>query len=119
LTSTGARIAEEEKQLKTVWEMVDWEAKIAALEARVKPDFVEPEIDRTSDGVNLPVDLSVLTDERPSGWKEGVDMTVEMSLRIFLRHFRKDNQAFGDGIVKAMSKLFNKREDEDGEEGKS
>jgi serine/threonine protein kinase/ankyrin repeat protein len=119
LTGTDARTAEEEKQLRKVWEMVDWEAKIAALEARVKPDFVEPEIDRTSDGVNLPVDLSVLTDERPSGWKEGVDMTVEMSLRIFLRHFRKDNQAFGDGIVKAMSKLFNKREDEDGEEGKS
>jgi serine/threonine protein kinase len=121
VTGSGQSHAEEEKQrLKMVWEIMDWNAKIAALESRVKPDFVEPEIDRTSAGVNLPVDLSVLTDERPSGWKEGVEMTSEMSLRIFLRHFRKDNQAFGDGIVKAMSKMFNTREDDEGgEQGKS
>jgi serine/threonine protein kinase/ankyrin repeat protein len=121
VTGAGQNCVEEEKQqLKMVWEVMDWNAKIAALEARVKPDFVEPEIDRTSEGVNLPVDLSVLTDERPSGWKEGVEMTSEMSLRIFLRHFRKDNQAFGDGIVKAMSKMFNTREDDEGgEQGKS
>lgn len=35
-----------------------------------------------------PVDLSALTEERPSGWSEGCEMTDEMTLRILLRHFR-------------------------------
>jgi ankyrin repeat protein len=35
-----------------------------------------------------PVDLSALTEERPDGWSEGCEMTDEMMLRIFLRHFR-------------------------------
>ncbi|KAF2791697.1 hypothetical protein K505DRAFT_248366 [Melanomma pulvis-pyrius CBS 109.77] len=37
-----------------------------------------------------PVDLSALTEERPSGWSEGCEMTDEMTLRIFLHHMRND-----------------------------
>ncbi|KAK3306073.1 serine/threonine protein kinase [Chaetomium strumarium] len=94
----------------------DYTSRIEALEARLKPDFEEPPIDRDSQEVNMPVDLSVLTDERPTGWTEGAEMTAEMSLRIFLRHFRNENQLFGDAVVKAMSKMFNRREPEEGEE---
>lgn len=35
-----------------------------------------------------PVDLSVLTEERPSGWSEGCEVTDEMALRILLRQCR-------------------------------
>jgi hypothetical protein len=44
------------------------------------------------------------------------------SLRIFLKHFRNNNHLFRDAVVKAISKIFNKREDREdgeGEEGKS
>lgn len=34
------------------------------------------------------VDLSVMTEEKPSGWREGVESTQEMSMRTFLRYFR-------------------------------
>jgi ankyrin repeat protein len=37
---------------------------------------------------NRPVDLSRLSEEKPSGWTEGCEMTNEMSMRIFLRYFR-------------------------------
>jgi hypothetical protein len=105
----GGGGGEEEKRVREMWDEVDWEGRIAALEVKVKPDFVEPEIDRDGAEVNMPADLSVLTDERPSGWRDGVEMTAEMSLRIFLKHFRKDNELFGEEISKAMHKMFNKR----------
>ncbi|KAK4235382.1 Serine/threonine-protein kinase HT1 [Achaetomium macrosporum] len=98
---------------------LDYASIIGALEARLKPDFEEPPIHRESKEVNMPADLSVLTDERPTGWTEGAEMTSEMSLRIFLKYFRNDNQLFGDAIVKAMSKMFNKRDDGDEEEKKA
>ncbi|TLD28277.1 hypothetical protein PspLS_04132 [Pyricularia sp. CBS 133598] len=37
---------------------------------------------------NMPVDLSVLTEEQPTGWYEGVEMTQLMALRVFLKTFR-------------------------------
>lgn len=37
---------------------------------------------------NMPVDLGRLTEEKPSGWREGCEMTNEMCMRIFLRLFR-------------------------------
>ncbi|KAK0649324.1 hypothetical protein B0T16DRAFT_409837 [Cercophora newfieldiana] len=92
---------------------IDFDTRITVLEGKATKDFVEPEIDRDSEAVNLPVDLSVLTEEKPSGWTDGCEMTAEMSLRIFLKHFRKDNQTFGDEIVKEMGKLFNKRGDDE------
>jgi hypothetical protein len=109
---------DESDSAEEVARLEDYARRISALEARLKPDFEEPPIDRDSPEANMPADLSVLTDERPTGWSEGVKMTSEMSLRIFLRHFRNDNQLFGDAVVKAMSKMFNKREEGDGEEGK-
>ncbi|KAK3347038.1 serine/threonine protein kinase [Lasiosphaeria hispida] len=115
-TEAAAVSPTEQENLREVWGGVDFEARIQGLEGRLVSDFVMPEIRRDGEEVNLPVDLSVLTDEKPSNWTEGCEMTSEMSLRIFLKHFRKDNQMFGDGIVKAMSKLFNKRSyDSDGE----
>ncbi|KAK0729509.1 hypothetical protein B0H67DRAFT_1612 [Lasiosphaeris hirsuta] len=107
----------EQENLREVWSGVDFEARIQGLEGRLASDFAMPEIRRDGEEVNLPVDLSVLTDEKPTHWSEGCEMTSEMSLRIFLKHFRKDNQIFGDGIVKAMGKLFNKRNDESDDEG--
>ncbi|KAK1832949.1 hypothetical protein QBC39DRAFT_62228 [Podospora conica] len=83
------------------------ESRILDLKKRAAVSSEEPEIVRDEEA-NLPVDLSVLTEEKPSGWEEGCKMTQEMSLRIFLRHFRADNSLFGDGIVKQMGKLFNK-----------
>jgi serine/threonine protein kinase/ankyrin repeat protein len=35
------------------------------------------------------VDLSVMTEEKPSGWREGVESTQEMSLRTFLKFMRR------------------------------
>ncbi|KAG7284599.1 hypothetical protein NEMBOFW57_010977 [Staphylotrichum longicolle] len=100
-----------------MWNTADALRRVGLLESRVKLDFLEPEIDRVGEGVNWPVDLSVLTDEKPTAWTEGVEMTEEMSLRVFLKYFRQDNELFGDKIVKAMGKMFNKREDEDGVKG--
>jgi hypothetical protein len=36
------------------------------------------------------VDLSVLTEERPSGWTPGCETTDETALRTFLHYFRSD-----------------------------
>ena len=91
----------------------DFDARIAGLEKRGTKNSEGPKIDRDSEWVNSPVDLSVLTEEKPSGWTEGCEMTAEMSLRIFLKHFRNDNQSFGDEIVKEVGKLFNKRNDDE------
>jgi len=89
------------------WKRLGLGVQIPALLAKVKGDFIEPEINR-DDATNMPADLSSLTDERPSGWTDGCEMTTEMSLRIFLKHFREDN-SFGDSIAKEMSRRFNKR----------
>jgi serine/threonine protein kinase/ankyrin repeat protein len=35
-----------------------------------------------------PINLGVLTEEKPVGWTEGMEMTHEMSLRTFLKYFR-------------------------------
>lgn len=91
----------------TFFPRLNIDARIAALERQAATASDEPEIVRDEDA-NLPVDLSVLTEERPSGWVDGCEMTQEMSLRIFLRHFRADNSGFGDGIVKQMGGMFNK-----------
>ncbi|KAK4244697.1 Serine/threonine-protein kinase HT1 [Corynascus novoguineensis] len=119
-TNASAIAKKEEQGRREMWRSEDFAARIAVMEARMKPDFVEPEIDRVSKEVNFPVDLSVLTDERPSGWKEGAEMESEMALRSFLKSFRRGD--FGDSIVKGMSKAFNKRDDKggvSGEEGKT
>lgn len=105
----------EETRMAEMWKGLDVDARIVTLEGRVKSGFVEPEIEREGQEVNLPTDLSVLTDEMPTGWKEGCEMTSEMSLRIFLKHFRKDTDMFRDRIVKAISKMFNTRNDSDNE----
>ena len=89
----------------------DFDVRVTELEGKVVKSLSEPGIDRESKGADLPVDLSVLTEEKPSGWTEGSEMTEEMSLRVFLKYFRKDDQGFGDEIVKEMGKLFNKRSD--------
>lgn len=34
------------------------------------------------------MDLSVMTEEKPSGWRDGIESTEEMSMRTFLRFFR-------------------------------
>jgi hypothetical protein len=70
----------------------DFDVRIAALEKIATRNSEEPKTDRDSEWVNTSVDLSVLTKEKPSGWTEGCEMTAEMSLRIFLKHFRNDNQ---------------------------
>lgn len=91
----------------TFWTQLNIDARISALEKQAAIAADEPEIVRDEDA-NLPVDLSVLTEEKPSGWVDGCEMTQEMSLRIFLRHFRAENSGFGDGIVKQMGGMFNK-----------
>ena len=106
-------IAEAGRSEQETWDEAHVLRRIGQLEARVKLDFIEPEIDRVGEDVNGPVDLSVLTDEKPTGWTEGAEMTEEMSLRVFLKYFRQDNELFGDKIVKEMSKMFNKRKDSD------
>ncbi|KXX75771.1 Serine/threonine-protein kinase HT1 [Madurella mycetomatis] len=66
------------------WEEVDFEARIEALERRLQNDFAEPEIDRVGEGVNLPVDLSVLTEREPSDGT-AVKMTNETTLQLLLK----------------------------------
>ncbi|GAB1319903.1 Serine/threonine protein kinase [Madurella fahalii] len=66
------------------WEEVDFETRIVALERRLKKAFVEPEIDRVGEGVNLPVDLSVLTDKSSNG-KDEPKMTNERTLGLLLK----------------------------------
>jgi serine/threonine protein kinase/ankyrin repeat protein len=90
------------------WARNNINTRISALEKQAAVAADEPEIVRDTEEANLPVDLSVLTEEKPSGWQEGCEMTQEMSLRIFLRHFRAENSGFGDGIVKQMGGMFNK-----------
>jgi hypothetical protein len=90
------------------WARNNIDARVSALEKQAAVAAGEPEIVRDTEEANLPVDLSVLTEEKPSGWQEGCEMTQEMSLRIFLRHFRAENSGFGDGIVKQMGGMFNK-----------
>ncbi|PHH72207.1 hypothetical protein CDD80_4685 [Ophiocordyceps camponoti-rufipedis] len=58
---------------------------------------------------SLPVDLSVVCEEKASGWREGVEMTEVMAHRTFLKAFRSADGPFGDGITGAMDKAFNKR----------
>ncbi|PFH57722.1 hypothetical protein XA68_14650 [Ophiocordyceps unilateralis] len=60
----------------------------------------------------LPVDLSVICEEKPSGWHEGVEMTEVMAHRTFLKTFRSAEASFGDGITGVMDKAFNKRSPE-------
>ena len=46
--------------------------------------------DNANQASSLPVEFSVVTEERPSGWLEGCAMTDEMALRTFLHYFRTD-----------------------------
>ncbi|KAI9858397.1 MAG: hypothetical protein M1813_007501 [Trichoglossum hirsutum] len=59
-----------------------------ALEARIG---LNDSMARLTSGTedSKPVDLSVMTEERPTGWKEGDDMDREMALRTFLKYMRK------------------------------
>ncbi|TLS24361.1 hypothetical protein PpBr36_08942 [Pyricularia pennisetigena] len=58
---------------------------------------------------NLPVDLSVLTEEQPTGWHEGVEMTHLMALRVFLKSFRgSESGGLGIGGINAlMNQTYN------------
>ncbi|KLU87113.1 hypothetical protein MAPG_06118 [Magnaporthiopsis poae ATCC 64411] len=58
---------------------------------------------------DMPVDLSVVTEEVPSGWYEGVEMDAKMALRIFLKSFRSGDSGFGDPVTGFMDKTFNTR----------
>lgn len=59
---------------------------------------------------NLPVDLSVLTEEQPTGWHEGVEMTQLMALRVFLKTFRGSEAGrLGlDGTNALMNQTYNR-----------
>ncbi|TLD03597.1 uncharacterized protein PgNI_11774 [Pyricularia grisea] len=58
---------------------------------------------------DLPVDLSVLTEEQPTGWHEGVEMTQLMALRVFLKSFRgAEAGGLGIGGINAfMNQTYN------------
>lgn len=58
-----------------------------------------------------PVDLAVLSEEKPSGWREGDEMTAEQSLRVFLKSFRS-NESIGYSVEVSMDARFNRRERE-------
>jgi hypothetical protein len=58
--------------------------------------------------VSLPVDLSIISEEKPTNWQEGMEMTGEQATRTFLKIFRS-NEVFGNGITAFMDKTFNKR----------
>ncbi|KAI6778385.1 uncharacterized protein J7T54_000503 [Emericellopsis cladophorae] len=55
-----------------------------------------------------PIDLSVLSEEKPSGWREGDEMTPEMSLRVFLQTMRSGG-TFGYHVEVSMDARFNNR----------
>jgi len=98
------------------WRLLDLGSRIAALEGRASSDESDgnvgaPKIDRDA-RFEEPVDLSVLTDERPSGWHDGIEMTQEMALRNFLKSYRT-SETFGNTIMHQMSKFYNKRQDDD------
>jgi hypothetical protein len=59
-----------------------------ALEARIG---LNDSMARLTSGTedSKPVDLSIMTEEKPTGWKEGDDMDREMALRTFLKYMRK------------------------------
>ena len=59
----------------------------------------------------FPVDLAVLSEEKPSGWREGDDMTAEQSLRVFLKSFRS-SESIGYSVEVSMDARFNRRERE-------
>ncbi|KAL8369849.1 hypothetical protein RB595_000275 [Gaeumannomyces hyphopodioides] len=58
---------------------------------------------------DMPVDLSVITEEVPSGWHEGVEMDGRMAMRVFLKSFRSGDSGFGDSVTGFMDKTFNTR----------
>lgn len=60
-------------------------------------------------GARLPVDLAIISEEKPTNWQEGMEMNSEMAMRTFLKSFRSDEGVFGDPIVVLMDKTFNKR----------
>jgi hypothetical protein len=91
------RLEKQFSELKTKHEILK---EIFKLEMQVQAlSTADPASDR-------PVDLSVLTEEKPSGWYEGCEMTAEMSQRIFLRAFRS-GEGLGDTVHGRMAKLFN------------
>ena len=55
-------------------------------------------------------DLSVLTEEKPTGWVEGVEMDQEIALRTFLMYMR--NGMLANSIHRFMDERYNRRRDE-------
>ncbi|PHH93306.1 hypothetical protein CDD83_8005 [Cordyceps sp. RAO-2017] len=81
------------------------QAEVALRQPRAAP------VEDASDVVaaDAPVDLSIISEEKPTHWHEGVEMTEIMALRTFLRSFRSKEGVFGDQITIFMDKSFNKR----------
>ncbi|RDA93538.1 hypothetical protein CP533_3972 [Ophiocordyceps camponoti-saundersi (nom. inval.)] len=102
LNKAGSPVSEEVPNLH------DMRIRLDAILARVKKEHGH---DASSDdpASNLPVDLSFICEEKPSGWYEGVEMTEVMAHRTFLKTFRTADGSFGDGVTGVMDKAFNKR----------
>lgn len=59
--------------------------------------------------LDTPVDLSVISEELPTFWKEGDDMSSDQAMRTILKSLRTTEGFGGNGIDVLMDKTFNKR----------
>ncbi|PHH67738.1 hypothetical protein CDD82_1173 [Ophiocordyceps australis] len=57
---------------------------------------------------NMPVDLSIISEEKPTAWQQGDQMTEQDATRTFLNAFRR-SEGIGDAVTVTMDKTFNKR----------
>jgi len=72
-------------EVRKAWETYQERKASRSRESRRQSDAAAP---AASHRDSEPIDLSVLSEEKPSGWIDGCDMTSEMACRIFLRSFR-------------------------------
>ncbi|PGH27119.1 serine/threonine protein kinase [Polytolypa hystricis UAMH7299] len=80
--SSGHDAAEVYTELETRKRQLEDQVKLNSSFARVNID------DNAS---SEPVDLSIMTEEKPTGWKEGDEMNNEMAVRTFLTFMRGRN----------------------------
>lgn len=62
-----------------------------SLEDRIKLHLSMARVDLQDDAASKPINLGMITEEKPSGWTEGCEMTQEISLRVFLNYLRQGN----------------------------
>jgi serine/threonine protein kinase/ankyrin repeat protein len=92
---------------EAIWDNANIQVRLAALETKAKLTSALA-CPSGNEAGNFPIDLSILTEEKPVSWKEGEEMSMEQAMRGMLKSFRNDEN-FGDASSVLMDRTFNKR----------